>query len=116
MAIALVVRPVGAQSDAERMFRKWADERLQVLAKDRNAGERAKAAEYLGGFHYPDVIVALDAALGDPDARVRAAAAGALWKSGKAAEPARGGPSSRRSTIPRRPWSSAPQARCRHSA
>ena len=91
VAIALVVRPVFAQSDAERTFRKWADERVQVLMRDRNAGERAKAAEYLGGFDYPDVIVALDAALGDPDARVRAAAAGALWKSARAAEPARAG-------------------------
>jgi HEAT repeat protein len=89
LAIALVALSVRAQTDAERMFRKWADERVQVLAKDRNAAEREKAAEYLGGFEYPDVIAALDAALSDPDARVRAAAAGALWKSGKVAEPAR---------------------------
>jgi HEAT repeat protein len=89
LAIALLAFSVRAQSDAERMFRKWADERVQVLAKDRNAAEREKAAEYLGGSRYPDVIAALDAALSDPDARVRAAAAGALWKSGKVAEPAR---------------------------
>ena len=87
--MALLAFSVRAQSDAERMFRKWADERVQVLAKDRNAAEREKAAEYLGGSRYPDVIAALDAALSDPDARVRAAAAGALWKSGKVAEPAR---------------------------
>ena len=78
-----------AQSDAERTFRKWADEKVQVLVKDRSADERAKAAEYLGGFEYPDVIAALAAALSDPDPRVRAAAAGALWKSGKVSEPAR---------------------------
>ena len=78
-----------AQSDAERTFRKWADEKVQVLAKDRNADKRADAAEYLGGYDYPDVIAALAVALGDPDPRVRAAAAGALWKSGKASEPAR---------------------------
>ena len=89
LAMALLAFSVRAQSDAERMFRKWADERVQILAKDRNAAEREKAAEYLGGSKYPDVIAALDAALSDPDARVRAAAAGALWKSGKVAEPAR---------------------------
>ena len=50
-----------------------------------DADGAAGAADYLGGFKYPDVIAALDAALGDPDARVRAAAAGALWKIGKPA-------------------------------
>ena len=89
LVLALVALSARAQSDAERTFRKWADEHVQVLQKDRNAGERIKAAEYLGGFEYPDVIKALDAALADPDSRVRAAAAGALWKSGKASEPAR---------------------------
>ncbi len=89
LLFAWVALSARAQSDAERTFRKWADEHVQVLQKDRNAGERIKAAEYLGGFEYPDVIKALDAALADPDSRVRAAAAGALWKSGKASEPAR---------------------------
>ena len=89
LVLALVALSARAQSDAERTFRKWADEHVQVLQRDRNAGERIKAAEYLGGFEYPDVIKALDAALADPDSRVRAAAAGALWKSGKASEPAR---------------------------
>ena len=86
----LVALPAFAQSDnAQRMFRKWADERLAVLAQDRSPEKRADAAEYLGGFEYPDVIAALAAALRDPDARVRAAAAGALWKTGKPSEPAR---------------------------
>jgi HEAT repeat protein len=89
LAMVLLAFSVRAQSDADRMFRKWADERVQILAKDRNAAAREKAAEYLGGSRYPDVIAALDAALSDPDPRVRAAAAGALWKSGKVAEPAR---------------------------
>jgi HEAT repeat protein len=89
LVLALVALSARGQSDAERTFRKWADEHVQVLQKDRNAGERIKAADYLGGFEYPDVINALDAALADPDSRVRAAAAGALWKSGKASEPAR---------------------------
>ncbi len=79
-----------AQSDsAEKTFRKWATERVDVLRKSRNVDERTNAAEYLGGFEYPDVVTALDAALADPDSRVRAAAAGALWKTGKASEPAR---------------------------
>jgi HEAT repeat protein len=89
LVFALFALSARAQSDAERTFHKWADEHVQILQKDRNAGERIKAAEYLGGFEYPNVIQALDAALADPDSRVRAAAAGALWKSGKASEPAR---------------------------
>ena len=89
LVLALVALSAHGQSDADRTFRKWADEHVQILQKDRNAGERIKAAEYLGGFEYPDVIKALDVALADPDSRVRAAAAGALWKSGKASEPAR---------------------------
>ncbi len=90
-ALMLVtVTPAQAQSDsAEKTFRKWASERVEVLRKSRNGDERASAAEYLGGFEYPDVIAALDAALADPDPRVRAAAAGALWKSGKASASAR---------------------------
>lgn len=89
LALALVALPVHADRNAERMFRQWADERLAILSKDGNATERAKAAAYLGSFDYPEVIAALTVALEDPDARVRAAAAGALWKTGKAAEPAR---------------------------
>jgi HEAT repeat protein len=89
LVFALLALSARAQSDAERTFRKWADEHVQILQKDRNAAERIRAVEYLGGFEYPNVIQALDAALADPDSRVRAAAAGALWKSGKASEPAR---------------------------
>ena len=89
LVVALLALSARAQSDAERTFRKWADEHVQILQKDRNTGERIRAAEYLGGFEYPNVIQALDAALADPDSRVRSAAAGALWKSGKASEPAR---------------------------
>ncbi|MEO8344682.1 MAG: HEAT repeat domain-containing protein [Betaproteobacteria bacterium] len=90
-ALVLVVATIAhAQSDsAQKQFRQWAEERVQVLKKSRNGDERVSAAEYLGGFEYPDVIAALNAALADSDPRVRAAAAGALWKTGKAAEPAR---------------------------
>ncbi|MEO8133210.1 MAG: HEAT repeat domain-containing protein [Betaproteobacteria bacterium] len=89
-AMLLVATAAHAQSDsARKQFRQWADERVEVLKKSRNGDERVSAAEYLGGFKYPDVIAALDTALSDPDPRVRAAAAGSLWKSGEAAEPAR---------------------------
>jgi hypothetical protein len=80
LAIALVAFSVRAQTDAERMFRKWADEHVQVLAKDRNATEREKAAEYLGDFEYPDVIAAL--AESDPDPDVRAEANATLARLG----------------------------------
>jgi HEAT repeat protein len=89
-AVATIALPVAAQSrDAERQFREWANERVQVLARSRDPAKRLDAAEYLGGFTDADVIAALDAALDDSDARVRAAAAGSLWESGKASEPAR---------------------------
>ncbi len=55
LVFALLALSARAQSDAERTFRKWADEHVQILQKDRNAGERIKAAEYLGGFEYPNV-------------------------------------------------------------
>ena len=78
LVFALLALSARAQSDAERTFRKWADEHVQILQKDRNAGERIRAAEYLGGFEYPNVIQALDAALADPDSRVQATDANAL--------------------------------------
>src|SRR3982751_3087661 len=59
---------------AERQFRQWASDSVEVLSKSRDAAKRTEAAQYLGSFTYPDV---------------RAAAAGALWDSGKASEPAR---------------------------
>ena len=90
VAMMALAMPVPAQSpDAERQFRAWATERVEVLSRHRDAARRAEAAEYLGSFTYPDVIAALAAALQDADARVRAAAAGALWESGKASESAR---------------------------
>src|SRR6476659_9389401 len=90
VAIMSITASAPAQSpDAERRFREWATERVEVLAKNRDPAKRAEAAEYLGSFTYPDVIAALAAALADPDARVRAAAAGSLWDSGKASEAAR---------------------------
>ena len=81
--------PVHANTDAEKKFREWETAKLQVLASDRDAKERAAAAEYLGGSKAGDVITALGAALSDVDPRVRTAAAAALWKSEKSAAPAR---------------------------
>ncbi|MBL8523654.1 MAG: HEAT repeat domain-containing protein [Betaproteobacteria bacterium] len=75
--------------DADKLFRQWAEERMQILVKEKDPKERAKAAEYLGGSKYPDANAALGVALSDSDVSVRAAAAAALWKSGKGAEPAR---------------------------
>ena len=90
IAIASITTSAGAQSaDAERQFRQWATERMQVLSGDADPAKRAEAADYLASFAYPDVIAALAAALGDGDARVRAAAAGSLWESGKSSSPAR---------------------------
>ena len=81
--------PVHANTDAEKKFREWELTKLQTLASNRDAKERAAAAEYLGGSKAGDVITALGAALSDVDPRVRTAAAAALWKSEKSAEPAR---------------------------
>jgi HEAT repeat protein len=79
----------GAQGSADPTFRKWADESVRTLKDNRSADARAKAAEYLGGFEYPEAVEALQAALRDPDAKVRAAAASALWKAGEPARAAR---------------------------
>ena len=53
IASALLSLPVHAQSDGEQSFRKWVDQKLVILKHNRNAGEREKAAEYLGGFECP---------------------------------------------------------------
>jgi HEAT repeat protein len=90
VALALASFAVFAETDAQRTFRKWAVEKMEVLRKDKDPVQRTEAAAYLGSYKDLDVIAALGAALSDPDARVRAAAAGSLWSAGKAAEPARG--------------------------
>lgn len=88
-ALAFAACCVFADTEAERTFRKWAVERMEILRKDKDPVQRAQAAAYLGSYRDFDVIAALGVALADPDARVRAAAAGSLWSAGKAAEPAR---------------------------
>lgn len=68
---------------------RWMKEKVEAVAHDNDPGERAAAAEWLGGRKTPEAIAALAAALSDRDAKVRQAAAGALRESEKAAEPAR---------------------------
>ena len=83
----LAAAAAGAQSDEEKLVREHA----KTLAKDRDASDRANAAHWLGGRKNPEAVAALAAALSDPDAAVRQAAASALWDTGKdaaAAKPA----------------------------
>jgi len=83
----LAALAAGAQTEEEKLVREHA----KILAKDRDAGDRAEAARWLGGRKSPEAVAALAAALSDPDAAVRQAAASALWETGKdaaAAKPA----------------------------
>lgn len=89
MAASAVASAPAQSPEAKRSFRAHAEERMQILRSSRDARERAGAAEYLGGFEDPDVIAALESTLRDSDPRVRAAAASALWKTGKTAASAR---------------------------
>ncbi|MEO7742972.1 MAG: HEAT repeat domain-containing protein [Usitatibacter sp.] len=73
----------------DKMMQDAEKEKLEALAKDRDPKERLEAAEWLGGRNELHIIAALGAALSDRDAKVRQAAANGLWKSEKAAEPAR---------------------------
>lgn len=86
---ALAWPAAGQASGADQTFRKWARERIETLARSKDAAKRADAARYLGGFEYPEAVAALARALQDPDAGVRTAAASALWKTGKPAASAR---------------------------
>ena len=79
----------GIETDPDKIEAQWVKEKLEAVAKDRDPKERAAAAEWLGGRKTPEAISALAAALSDRDPRVRQAAASGLWKSEKAAEPAR---------------------------
>src|SRR5688572_5936981 len=90
LALAL---PAAAQvsifeTDPAKIQAGWLKEKLQEI-RSRDAKVRAEAARYLGGNKDAESIAALTNALKDPEARVRMEAAGGLWKSEKAAEPAR---------------------------
>ena len=81
-ALALAA-PAFAADDVQKL--------LKTLAKDKNADDRARAAERLGDMKAVEAVPALAAALRDKDSRVRAHAAGALLEigePGKAAIPA----------------------------
>ena len=56
--------------------------------KSRDTSERVEAAEFLGKLKLAEGVAPLMTALEDRDARVRMAAAGALWDSAKVAQPA----------------------------
>src|SRR5262245_52487620 len=68
-----------ASSDDEKLVREFA----KKLAKEREPKERASAAHWLGGRANPEAVSALAKALSDPDAKVRQAAASALWDTGE---------------------------------
>jgi HEAT repeat protein len=83
----LAALAAGAQTEEEKLVREHA----RILAKDRDAGDRADAARGRGGRKRAEAVSALAAALSDPDAAVRQAAASALWDTGRdaaAAKPA----------------------------
>jgi HEAT repeat protein len=87
ICVLLAVQPCAgyAQSEDEKLVRDYA----KTLAKDRDARERASAANSLGGRKSPEAVAALAKALSDPDASVRRAAASALWKTGEGAAAAK---------------------------
>ncbi len=74
VALGVVARARSAKHDATRALL------LEHLAQDGDARVRETAASYLGVRGRPDVIPALEAALGDPDWRVMTSAAVALGK------------------------------------
>lgn len=92
-AVALAALPASPQGFIDRMVRdqqaEWQKERLEALEKEPDARKRVDAAESLSGRNDPESLAALARALGDRDERVRAAAAGGLWRAGKAAAPHR---------------------------
>jgi HEAT repeat protein len=87
ICVLLAIQPSAgyAQSDEEKLVKGYA----KTLAKDRDASERALAANSLGGRESPEAVAALAKALSDLDASVRRAAASALWKTGKGAAAAK---------------------------
>src|SRR5687768_4952224 len=74
---------------SDRMVKDAERDYIEALAKSDVVKERLEAARWLGGRKEPHIVAALGAALSDREARVREAAASGLWKSEKAAEPAR---------------------------
>jgi len=77
------------EGQIEKQSAEWKRETLETLAKGEDPKERVKAAKRLSGNKDPESIAALAGALSDSDAKVRQAAASGLWRSEKAAGPAR---------------------------
>lgn len=89
LATVLIAGVTGASADMlEKMRAKALESALKQL-DSRKADTRMEAAKTLSGYEEPRAVAALAAALGDGDARVREAAASALWKIGDAAAAAR---------------------------
>jgi HEAT repeat protein len=74
IALGTVARARGAKHEGARALL------LEALAKDPDARVRETSASYLGVRGTPEVVPALEAALGDPDWRVMTSAAVALGK------------------------------------
>jgi HEAT repeat protein len=72
-----------------RMRKRAVAEATKTLAKSRKPGERAQAVESLGSWAEADGVPLIAGALRDPAPEVREAAARALWKLEKKAEPAK---------------------------
>lgn len=93
VAAACAALPAAPQGFIDRMVRdqqaEWQKERLEALEKDPDPRKRVEAADSFAGRNDPESLAALARALGDRDAKVRAAAASGLWRGGDKAAPHR---------------------------
>ncbi len=80
LALLAAAAPGFAADDVQKL--------LKTLTKDKNADDRARAAERLGDMKAVEAVPALAAALKDKDSAVRAHAAGALLEIGEPAKAA----------------------------
>jgi len=80
IVVLALAAPAFAADDVQKL--------VKALARDKNADDRARAAERLGDMKAVEAVPALAAALKDKDARVRAHAAGALLEIGEPAKAA----------------------------
>lgn len=82
VAIALCTSAIEAQGPSKEA------QKLEKQLKDRDSGERARAAWQLGEIGSVESVPALTVALEDSSGAVRANAAASLWKLGAASKPA----------------------------
>jgi hypothetical protein len=91
LAAALAAQPAfavfGIETDPDKIEAQWVKDKLEAVANDRSRKPRrgGRVARRTQGSRGDRTA----AALSDRDAKVRQAAASALWKSEKASEPAR---------------------------